>query len=179
MTMSPRSITSARADTLCPATPAGTMTHAARGGVSLDTKSWTATVPTAPSPSSWRTAASFTSYTTISWPRRIRRRVMFDPIRPRPTIPSCIPTVLLQVSLDSSDFDEHLDHARGAEELEGLRPFVQSVHRVCEQPREPARPPGFGDGQVPHPCLEVLAIGVDRPDHDLVPQDEVQVEHVG
>ena len=70
--------------------PAGTMTHAARGWDSFSTRSATELAPVAPSFSSAVTAAGSTSNTTQVWPSRISRRAMFAPIRPSPTTPSCI-----------------------------------------------------------------------------------------
>src|SRR5262249_27780039 len=39
------------------------------------------------------TASDETSYTTHSWPPRMRRRVILAPIRPRPIIPICVKTL--------------------------------------------------------------------------------------
>src|SRR6476659_2516364 len=77
--------------------PAGSMTHAVRGLDSLATKSSSESAPVAPSPASVATASGLTSKTTHSWPSRMSRRTRFAPIRPSPTMPSCI-VVLLSVS---------------------------------------------------------------------------------
>ena len=70
--------------------PAGTITQAARGCSSLATKSSSESAPAAPSEASEATASGLTSKTTHSCPSRISRRTRFAPIRPRPTIPSCM-----------------------------------------------------------------------------------------
>ena len=69
---------------------AGNMSHIARGFSSLATKSSSELEPVAPSPASSCTTSAFTSYTTHRWPSRIRRRTRLAPIRPSPTMPSCI-----------------------------------------------------------------------------------------
>ncbi len=74
--------------------PAGTMTQTARGLSSLATKSSSESPPVAPSPARVATASGLTSKTTHSWPSRIRRRTKFAPIRPRPTMPSCMRRIL-------------------------------------------------------------------------------------
>src|SRR3989454_4595335 len=81
----------ARSVTTCSvAAPAGTITHATRGGRSARTKSSSAVVPVAPSLGiAWPPAGS-DAYPTISWPPRIKRRAMLAPIRPSPTIPTCM-----------------------------------------------------------------------------------------
>src|SRR5947208_9581604 len=68
----------------------GSIIQTARGVDSFPTRSSSEAEAMAPSPSSCRTASSLTSNTTSSCPARIRRRVMFAPIRPSPIIPSCI-----------------------------------------------------------------------------------------
>src|SRR5439155_339463 len=81
----------ARSVTTCSvAAPAGTITHATRGGRSARTKSSSAVVPVAPSLAIALTPAGSDAYPTISWPPRIRRRAMLAPIRPSPTIPTCM-----------------------------------------------------------------------------------------
>src|SRR5882724_2191339 len=81
----------ARSVTTCSvAAPAGTITHATRGGRSAWTKSSSAVVPVAPSLAIALTPAGSDAYPTISWPPRIRRRAMLAPIRPSPTIPTCM-----------------------------------------------------------------------------------------
>src|SRR5450759_2924307 len=69
---------------------AGTISHAARGGVSFATNSSSDDAPTAPSVTSCFTASALRSYTTHVCPFFIRRRTMFAPIRPSPIIPSCM-----------------------------------------------------------------------------------------
>ena len=69
---------------------AGTMSQAARGGVSRATKSSSEEAPTAPSAASALTASALRSYTTHVWPSFMSRRTMLAPMRPRPIIPSCI-----------------------------------------------------------------------------------------
>src|SRR5215831_5661914 len=93
MIVSPGAMRLARSVTTCSvAAPAGTITHATRGGRSVRTKSSSVVVPFAPSPASSFTPAGSAAYPTISWPPRIRRRAILPPIRPSPTIPSCIPS---------------------------------------------------------------------------------------
>src|SRR4029077_20095178 len=62
----------------------------ARFALSLLTRSCREADATAPSPASPLTASGLKSETTIWGPPRIRRRVMFAPMRPNPTIPICI-----------------------------------------------------------------------------------------
>ena len=90
MTMSPSSSSPANCSTVCPVSPAGIITQATRGLVSFPTNSSSVGAPTAPSASSFLIESGNTSYTTQSWPSRIRRRTMLAPIRPSPIIPSCI-----------------------------------------------------------------------------------------
>ena len=66
------------------------MTHAARGLSSLATNSCSVAAPVAPSPTSCLTCASVWSYATTRWPSRISRRLRLAPIRPSPTMPSCM-----------------------------------------------------------------------------------------
>src|SRR5215467_12042771 len=69
---------------------AGTINHAVRGGLSLAAKSFRDIAFTAPSFTTASRASGFLSKTTHWCPPRMRRRTIFAPIRPRPTIPSCI-----------------------------------------------------------------------------------------
>src|SRR4029077_3999718 len=62
----------------------------ARFALSLLTRSCREADATAPSPASPLTASGLKSETTIWGPPRIKRRVMFAPMRPNPTIPICI-----------------------------------------------------------------------------------------
>ena len=66
------------------------MTHTARGGASDATRSFRLDAPVAPSFAIVATASALRSVTDRVCPARIRRRTMFEPIRPRPTIPSCM-----------------------------------------------------------------------------------------
>src|SRR5579862_5288272 len=72
------------------ASPAGTITQAARGAVKLATNSSADLEAVAPSAASCRTFSGFRSNTEHWCPFRISRRTMLPPIRPKPTIPSCI-----------------------------------------------------------------------------------------
>src|SRR5579872_73218 len=70
--------------------PAGTMIQTARGGFSFEIKSSSDDEPVAPSlPSCW-TASGLRSETTRECPPRMSRRVIFEPMRPKPTIPNCM-----------------------------------------------------------------------------------------
>src|SRR5579883_1571930 len=77
--------------------PAGTMIQTARGALSLLTRSCREEDPTAPSPLRSLTACRLRSETTTWCPPRIRRRVMLAPIRPSPTIPSCMRVLLRSI----------------------------------------------------------------------------------
>ena len=66
------------------------MTQAARGFSSLATNSCSVVAPVAPSSASCLTCDSVWSYATTRWPSRISRRLRFAPIRPSPTMPSCM-----------------------------------------------------------------------------------------
>src|SRR5487761_1105399 len=91
MIMSPGSISAASASIVVPViSPAGTITQAARGGVSLLTKSAIELAPVAPSFSRAATTSGILSKATQLWPSRISLRTRFAPIRPSPTMPSCI-----------------------------------------------------------------------------------------
>src|SRR5712692_5781058 len=105
----------ARSVTTCSvAAPAGTITHATRGGRSARTNSSSAVVPVAPSLAIALTPAGSDAYPMISWPPRIRRRTMLAPIRPSPTIPICIAQLLL-AALPQRFFDSRAQsrEARG------------------------------------------------------------------
>ena len=91
MMMSFGSSSGASSATVWSTTPAGTISHTARGAFICFTRSPSDDDPCAPSPASFCTVSALWSYTTHSCPPRINRRTMFAPIRPRPTIPSCIP----------------------------------------------------------------------------------------
>src|SRR5918995_4705906 len=103
MTASPESSSAAIAFTVDSVMwPAGTITQTARGAVSFDASSASEAAPSAPSATSVSIAAGLTSWTTHRCPSRIRRRTMFAPILPRPTIPSSAfaltPSALLGVA---------------------------------------------------------------------------------
>ena len=61
--------------------PAGTISQTERGASSCCTSS--SSEPAV-------RESTFGSNVLTSWPAALRRSVMFAPIRPRPTIPSCI-----------------------------------------------------------------------------------------
>src|SRR5207245_3586223 len=126
MSVSPGSRRRARSVTTCSVGgPAGTITHATRGALSLATKSSSVSAPTAPSPASWRTAFASAAYATTSWPPRRSRRAMFPPIRPRPTIPICMMSVLrvrrLASAGGSHDQNHRLASRRASPSLRGRR----------------------------------------------------------
>src|SRR5262249_44365723 len=91
MMMSSASNSAASSVTVPPVTDAGTMTHAARGFVSLEAKSESDDAPVAPMSASSLIFGSLWSNTTHSWPSCMSRRTSPLPIRPSPIIPSCIP----------------------------------------------------------------------------------------
>src|SRR5579862_2165482 len=69
---------------------AGIMIHTTRGACSRCTRSVADEAAMAPSPASSCRAAASRSNTTHRWPALPRRRTMFEPMRPRPIIPSCM-----------------------------------------------------------------------------------------
>src|SRR3954451_11959031 len=71
-----------------PVTAAGTITHTDRGAVSLDARSESDEAPTAPSDSLASTASVDWSNTTQRCPAASILETMFEPIRPRPIMPS-------------------------------------------------------------------------------------------
>ena len=85
--------------------PAGTITQTERGAVSFAARSSSEEAPVAPSPSSSEIASGLTSKATISWPSRIRRLAMLAPMRPSPTIPSCIHNLLGLLAGQMGGFD--------------------------------------------------------------------------
>src|SRR5579875_3574742 len=105
--------------------------------------------PVAPvSSASELTASGDTSKTTSSCPSRIRRRTMLAPMRPSPTIPSCMPTppkclgclasLLIASRRGATGTDELLDRPparvpRTARELQvhGTRPRRAAVYEAC------------------------------------------------
>src|SRR5579884_588569 len=70
--------------------PAGSITHTARGALSFPTRSASDDAPTAPARATSATISGARSYTTHSWPPFIRRRTILAPIFPSPTIAICI-----------------------------------------------------------------------------------------
>src|SRR4051812_38468771 len=90
MMMSPSSSRPASWSTTLPVMPAGIITQIARGRSSLATKSSSVVAPTAPSDANFSTDSALVSKATAVCPSRMIRRTMFAPIRPRPTIPSCM-----------------------------------------------------------------------------------------
>src|ERR1700722_4504824 len=93
MTMSPALSTGLSVCSNESTAPAGTIIHTTRGAGSFATRSVTEDAATAPSAASALTALALKSNATHSCPARIRRRAMFDPMRPRPIIPifKCVP----------------------------------------------------------------------------------------
>src|SRR5712692_2627398 len=91
MRMSPFWIARPRSPSVWSTAAAGTISQIARGGLRLDTRSSSDGAATAPV--SFAKASRVFAvgvYTTTSCPPRIKRRVMFPPILPRPIIPSCM-----------------------------------------------------------------------------------------
>src|SRR5688572_22869948 len=74
--------------TLSVTVPAGSMSQTARGGSSAVTSSSSEPAPTPPSATSAATGPGLWLCPATRWPPRRRRRAMFAPIRPSPTIPS-------------------------------------------------------------------------------------------
>src|SRR5438270_4653656 len=100
MIASPSSNTSATAlIVLSVISPAGTITHAARGFSSFTANSWSDPEPVMPSASTALTASALTSYPTQRCPSAISRRTIPAPIRPSPTIPNCIGVSVGMLSL--------------------------------------------------------------------------------
>src|SRR5262245_28275066 len=78
------------------------------------------------------------------------------------------------------DFAEHLDRALCRRELvEEVTVVLEPFHRMREEPPEPAGILRLGLCHVADAQLEVLAVRVDRADHDLIAQNELEVEPVG
>src|SRR3954468_9392383 len=95
MTVSPGESSLASAATApSVASPEGSMTQTARGASSAATREARPSAAVAPSPASARPGAGSRSCTTQSCPARSSRRTMFPPIRPRPTTPSCMGTLV-------------------------------------------------------------------------------------
>src|SRR2546427_12074258 len=91
MRMSPFWIARPRSLSVWSTAAAGTISQSVRGGLRLVTRSSSEEAATAPV--SFAKASRVFAvgvYTTTSCPPRIKRRVMFAPILPRPIIPSCM-----------------------------------------------------------------------------------------
>src|SRR5437667_7122528 len=68
---------------------------------------------------------------------------------------------------------EHLDHALAVlEVVEQLPVVLEPLHRVRQQPIEPSRILEGRLRQILHTRLEILAVRVHRPHHDLVAEHE-------
>src|SRR5262249_8216724 len=63
--------------------------------------------------------------------------------------------------------------------MKELPVVLQAFHGVREQLWKPARILGFGLRHIPHAFFKMLPRRVDGSDHDLVAQDEIQVDPVG
>ena len=91
MIVSPDCSCSASAVTVCSVgSPAGTMSHTARGGARRAARSASDEAPVAPLPARPFTASVLRSHATTSWPPAISRRAMLPPMRPRPIRPICM-----------------------------------------------------------------------------------------
>src|SRR5882724_5397934 len=89
--MSPRSISAASSVTAWSvASPAGSITHTARGFFSCAMRPFRSGAATAPSAASSRAGSLWRSNTTHWWPPCRRRRTILPPMRPRPITPICI-----------------------------------------------------------------------------------------
>src|SRR5260370_30603695 len=103
MRMSPGSRWGKRSAIVLSTTAAGTINHTARGLSSFAANSCSPELPTAVSRTSLSTAFGDISKTTHWRPPFKRRRTMFAPMRPSPTIPSCIRLLLeFPVSADQT-----------------------------------------------------------------------------
>src|ERR1700689_407320 len=87
MTMSPALSTGVSVCSNESTAAAGTIIHTTRGAGSFATRSVTEVAAVAPSAASALIAGALKSNATHSCPARIRRRAMFEPMRPRPIIP--------------------------------------------------------------------------------------------
>src|SRR5262250_110540 len=75
---------------------------------------------------------------------------------------------------------EHLDRAlRRSELVEELAVVFQSLDRMGEESTKPARVFRVGLCHVADAKLEILTVRVHGADHDLVTEDEFQVDPVG
>src|SRR5207247_3967399 len=75
------------------------------------------------------------------------------------------------------DLTEGLDDVPAAgQRIDQLAEIVQSLHRMGHQALRPAGILRLGHSQVPDRGFEVLAIAVDRADHDLVSEHELEVD---
>src|SRR5215813_3630781 len=98
--MSPASRCGNRPEIVWSTTAAGTMSHTARGFASFSTRSTRESAPIAFSLTSSPTACGDRSNTTQLCPFLISRRTMLAPIRPSPTIASCIRSPFPKVSVN-------------------------------------------------------------------------------
>src|SRR5829696_6242194 len=91
MTASPAASSPASSSSVASvASPAGTITHTARGAASCATSAGSESAAVAPAPAAARSASALRSKATTECPPRCSRAVMFAPIFPSPTIPICM-----------------------------------------------------------------------------------------
>src|SRR6516225_8693825 len=119
-------------------TPAGTISHTARGFASFFTRSGRDAAPTALSLTNSLTVFCETSNTTHWCPCLISRRVMLAPIRPSPIIPGCISSPLFLSDRKPASFNR------------GHKPYGDNrrpLPRQCLQtlPSPPCRDPVAGE----------------------------------
>src|SRR5579884_3778238 len=124
--------------------PAGTMTHATRGGWSCATSSWRLAAVPAPAPAASRRAASDRSNATTSWPPFSSRRVMFPPMRPRPTIPIFMRA---RPFLSRSDLGQVLDGHPEHPPIVALEALVVTQGLGADQGAEVVAVPGDRQGR--------------------------------
>ncbi len=102
-------------------TPAGTISHTARGFARVLANSASDAVPTALSLTTSATAFGDLSYTTQSWPPFRRRCTMFAPIRPRPIIPNCMFYSLISRTMFQRNPISHSRAARSGRSSRAIR----------------------------------------------------------
>src|SRR5882762_8844692 len=118
MTMSPRSRSSpSRATVRSVMSPAGSMTHTARGFPSGSTRLLRSTLALFPSLTRAAIAAGFWSNTTHWCPPRARRRTMLPPMRPSPTMPSCISLLPMVAALPQRLPDRFLERRQAGRHM--------------------------------------------------------------
>src|ERR1051325_4729143 len=66
------------------------------------------------------------------------------------------------------DLDDDLDGAPFAQCLEDLFEVLQTLDAMGDEPGEPPGPSRVRQGHVADALFEVIAVGIDRPHHDLV-----------